>query len=43
MIIIIYNDLTFLPERMKIEKFENLVANVHDKHIGNAKKHEIID
>ena len=27
----IYNDLPFLPERMKIEKLEKLVANLHDK------------
>ena len=26
------NDLPFLPERMKIEKFEKLVTNLHDKH-----------
>ena len=26
-----FNDLSFLPERMKIEKVENLVANLHDK------------
>ena len=25
------NNLPFLPERMKIEKFESLVANLHDK------------
>ena len=25
------NDLLFLPERMEIEKGENLVANLHDK------------
>ena len=25
------NDLPFLPERMKIEKVEKLVANLHDK------------
>ena len=24
-------DLPFLPERMKIEKIEKLVANLHDK------------
>ena len=28
-----HNDLPFLPERMKIEKSENLVANLHDKTI----------
>ena len=37
------NDLPFLPERMKIEKIEKLVANLHDKtdndiHIRNLKK-----
>ena len=26
-----HNDLPFLPERMKIEKYEKLVANLHDK------------
>ena len=27
----LHNDLPFLSERMKIEKVENLVANIHDK------------
>ena len=27
----LHNDLTFLPESMKIEKVEKLVANLHDK------------
>ena len=27
----LHNDLPFLPERMKIEKFGKLVANLHDK------------
>ena len=27
----LYNDLPFLPERMKIEKVEKLVTNLHDK------------
>ena len=27
----LYNDLPFLPERMKIEKFEMLLPNLHDK------------
>ena len=27
----LYNDLPFLPERMKIEKVEKLVANLHNK------------
>ena len=26
-----HNDLPFLPERMKFEKVENSVANLHDK------------
>ena len=39
----LHNDLTFLPERMKIEKVEKLVANLHDKteyviHIRNLKQ-----
>ena len=39
----LYNDLPFLPERMKIEKVETLVANLHDKteyviHIRNLKQ-----
>ena len=39
----LYNDLLFLPERMKIEKVEKLVANLHDKteyviHIRNLKQ-----
>ena len=38
----LHNDLTFLPERMKIENVERLVANVNDKteciiHIRNLK------
>ena len=37
------NDLPFLPERMKIEKVEKLVANLHDKteyviHVINLKQ-----
>ena len=37
------NDLPVLPERMKIEKIEKLVANLHDKteyvrHIRNLKQ-----
>ena len=37
------NALPFLPERMKIEKVEKLVANLHDKteyviHIRNLKQ-----
>ena len=27
----IYNDLLFLPERMKIKKVEKFVANLYDK------------
>ena len=26
-----YNDLPFLPERMKIEKVEKLITNLHDE------------
>ena len=28
----LYNDLPFLPEWMKLEKIEKLVANLHDTH-----------
>ena len=40
----LHNDLPFLPEQMKIEKVEKLVANLHRKteyiiHIGNLKQH----
>ena len=39
----LHNDLPFLPERMKIEEVEKLVANIHDKteyviHIRNLKQ-----
>ena len=39
----LHNDLPFLPERVKIEKFEKLVTNLHDKtkyviHIRNLKQ-----
>ena len=39
----LHNDLPFLSTRMKIEKVEKLVANLHDKteyviHIGNLKQ-----
>ena len=39
----LHNGLLFLPERMKLEKFEKLVANLHDKsedaiHIRNLKQ-----
>ena len=27
----LHNNLPFLPERMKVEKVENLVASLHDK------------
>ena len=40
----LYNGLSFLPERMKIEQFEKLGASLDDKkeyliHIRNLKKH----
>ena len=39
----LHNDLPFLPERMKIENFEKLFTNLHDKtecviHIRNLKR-----
>ena len=39
----LHNDLPFLPEKMKIEKIENLVVHLHDKteyvkHIRNLKQ-----
>ena len=39
----LHNDSPFLPERMKIEKFKKLVANLHSKteyviHIRNFKQ-----
>ena len=36
----LHDDLPFLPERIKIEKFEKLVANSHDKteYVINIKK-----
>ena len=39
----LHNNLSFLPERMKLEKIEKLVASVHDKeeyvkHIRNSKQ-----
>ena len=39
----LHNDLPFLPERMKIEKVEKLVPNLHDKteyiiHMKNLKQ-----
>ena len=39
----LHNDLPFLPERMKIEKVEKLVTNLHDKteyviHLKNLKQ-----
>ena len=39
----LHNDLSFLPKKMKIEKVEKLVANLHDKaeyvmHIRNLKQ-----
>ena len=50
---IFHNDLPFLPEKMKIEKVEKPVANLHDKteyvrnliHINNLKQslnHELL-
>ena len=27
----LYNDLPFLPERMKIEKVEKVIANLHEE------------
>ena len=43
----LHNDLPFLPERMKIEKVEKLVANLHDKteryKHGILNKHCIMD
>ena len=46
----LHNNLPFLPERIKLEKIEKLVANLHDKteyviHIRNLKQalnHELI-
>ena len=45
-----YNDLPFLPERMKIEKVEKLVSYLHDKteyviHLRNLRQalnHELV-
>ena len=39
----LHNDLSFLPLRVKIEKFKKLLANLHDKteyviHIRNLKQ-----
>ena len=39
----LHNDLPFLPERMKIEKVQKLLSNLHDKteyfiHIRNLKQ-----
>ena len=39
----LYNDLPFLPERMKLRKIKKLVTNLHDKieyviHIRNLKQ-----
>ena len=39
----LHNDLSFLPQRVKIEKFKKLLANFHDKteyviHIRNLKQ-----
>ena len=40
----LHNGLPFLPKRMKIEKVEKIVVNLHDKteyvaHIRNLKQH----
>ena len=37
----LHNDLPFLPERMKIEKVEKIVVNLHDK-IDNTNLHDEI-
>ena len=29
----LHNDLPFLPERIKIEKVKDIVANLHDKNL----------
>ena len=39
----LHNDVPFLPERIKIEKFKKVVTNLHDKteyviHIRNLKQ-----
>ena len=39
----LHNDLSFLPQKVKIEKFKKLLANFHDKteyviHIRNLKQ-----
>ena len=39
----LHNDLSFLPQRVKTEKFKKLLANLHDKteyviHIRNLKQ-----
>ena len=44
----LHNDLTFLPESMKIEKVKKLLANLHDRteyviYIKSLKKHLITD
>ena len=28
----LYNDVQFIPERMKIKKYHKLVCNLYDKH-----------
>ena len=46
---LIYHDLPFLPERMKIEKVEKLVANLYDnteyviqiRNLKHALNHEV--
>ena len=39
----LHNNLPFFPEKLKIEKFEKLITNLHDKteyviHIRNLKR-----
>ena len=45
---VLHNDWSFLPEIMKLEKVQKLVANFHDKdeyviHIRNLNKHQVLD
>ena len=34
----LHNNLSFLPERIEIEKVEKLVTNLHDVHLRNLKQ-----
>ena len=36
-----HNDLSFLPERMKIEKVEVLVANLHEKKMNKIHRRNL--